>query len=111
MVERALLAQQSTEVNESSDPRPGLQYFLCEGSGPLRQGEIELLLPGPFDWVGGSRQRKPQSAQDAQSALDPIGPVGRRNDDQTAAGVMSFVSFHGGIMKQGVGHGLSDAKK
>jgi hypothetical protein len=104
MVATALLAQQSTEVNESSDPRRALQYFLWEGSGPLRQGEIELLLPGAFGWVGGSRQRKPQSAQNAQTPLDPIGPIRRRDDDQTAARIMSFVSFHGVIMKQGVGH-------
>jgi hypothetical protein len=74
-------------------------------------GEIELLLPGAFDRVGGSGQRKAQGAQYAQSALDSIGPVGRRNNNQTAAGIMSFVSFHGAILKQGVGHGLSDAKR
>jgi hypothetical protein len=96
---------------ERSDPRRALQYFLCEWSGPLRKREIELLLPGPFNRVGRSGQRKAQGAQNAKAALDPIRPVGRRNDNQTAAGVMSFVSFHGAILKQGVGHGLSDAKR
>jgi hypothetical protein len=67
-------------------------------------------LARPFDRVCGSGQRKAQGAQNAKSTLDPIRPIGRRNDDQTAAGVMSFVSFHGVIMKQGVGHGLSNAK-
>ena len=46
-----------------------------------------------------------------QPALDSIGTNGVGNGQQIATWIMSFVSFHGAIMKQGVGHGLSDGKR
>jgi hypothetical protein len=52
-----------------------------------------------------------QSPQDTQATLDSIGPNRVRDSQQIAPRIMSFVSFHGVIMKQGVGHGLSDGKK
>jgi hypothetical protein len=52
-----------------------------------------------------------QGAQNAQAALDSIRPNGVRNSQQIATRIPSFVSFHGAILKQGVGHGLSHGKK
>jgi hypothetical protein len=88
-----------------------LQYFSRAKSDAFRQGEIELLLL--WAWEGTSRrgQGMAQGAQDAQAALDPIGADGIGNSQQIATRIMSFVSFHGAILKQGVGHGLSDGKK
>jgi hypothetical protein len=74
------------------------------------QGEVELLLLRTLEGGGGSQQRRSEGAQDAQAALDSIGTNGIGNGQQIATRIMSFVSFHGVIMKQGVGHGLSDAK-
>jgi hypothetical protein len=52
-----------------------------------------------------------QSAQNAQAPLDSIWPNRVWDRQEIATRIMSFVSFHGVIMKQGVGHGLSDGKK
>jgi hypothetical protein len=52
-----------------------------------------------------------QGAQDAEAAFDPVRPDGVRNSEQIATRIVAFVSFHGVIMKQGVGHGLSHGKK
>src|SRR2546421_12956141 len=52
-----------------------------------------------------------QGAQDAKAALHSIGPDGVGDSEQIAAWIMSFVSFHGAIIKQGVGHGLSNGKR
>jgi hypothetical protein len=52
-----------------------------------------------------------QGAQDAQAALDAIRPNRVRDREQMAARITSFVSFHGAILKQGVGHRLSHGKK
>jgi hypothetical protein len=76
-------------------------------SDPFRQREVELLLLRSRH-RGGSGQGVTQGAEDAQTALDPIRPGGIRNRQQIATRIMSFVSFHGAILKQGVGHGLSD---
>jgi hypothetical protein len=79
-------------------------------SDPFRQREVELLLLRARH-RGGSGQGVTQGAEDAQTALDPIGANGIRNRQQIATRIMSFVSFHGAILKQGVGHGLSDGEK
>jgi hypothetical protein len=52
-----------------------------------------------------------QRTQDAQAALDAIWADRVRNGEQMAARRASFVSFHGAILKQGVGHRLSHGKK
>jgi hypothetical protein len=52
-----------------------------------------------------------QSPQDTQATLDSIWPNRVRNSQEISTRIMSFVSFHGVIMKLGVGHGLSDGKK
>jgi hypothetical protein len=52
-----------------------------------------------------------QGAQDAEAALDAIGPDRVWNGEQMATRISSFVSFHGAILKQGVGHRLSHGKK
>ena len=76
-------------------------------SDPFRQREVELLLLRPRERRGGG-QGMTQRAQDPQAALDPIGADGIGNSQEIATRIMSFVSFHGAILKQGVGHGLSD---
>jgi hypothetical protein len=79
-------------------------------SDPFRQREIELLLLWPRERRGGG-QGVTQRAEDAQAALDPIRADGIGNSQQIATRIMSFVSFHGAILKQGVGHVLSDGKR
>jgi hypothetical protein len=76
-------------------------------SDPFRQREVELLLLWPRERCGGG-QGVTQGAQNAQAALDPIWADGIGNSQEIATRIMSFVSFHGAILKQGVGHGLSD---
>jgi hypothetical protein len=51
-----------------------------------------------------------QGTKNAKTALDPIGPDRIRNGEQMAAWITNFVSFHGTILKQGVGHPLSNGK-
>jgi hypothetical protein len=79
-------------------------------SDPFRQREVELLLLWPRERRSRG-QGVTQGAEDAESAFDPIRPGGIRNRQQIATRIMSFVSFHGAILKQGVGHGLSDGKR
>ena len=44
------------------------------------------------------------AAYERGSALDSIWPDGVRNHEEIAARIVTFVSFHGVIVKQGVGH-------
>jgi ABC-type antimicrobial peptide transport system ATPase subunit len=76
-------------------------------SDPFRQREVELLLLWPRERRSGG-QGMTQRAQDPQAALDPIWADGIGNSQEIATRIMSFVSFHGAILKQWVGHGLSD---
>ena len=78
-------------------------------SDPFRQREVELLLLRPRERRGGG-QGMTQRAEDAQAALHPIWADGIGNSQQIATRIMSFVSFHGAILKQGVGHPLSHGK-
>jgi len=84
-----------------------LQYFL---SGAFRDDKFELLLLRARDW-GNSRQGMTQSTQNSQAALDPIWTNGVGDGEEMAAWITGFVSFHGAILKQGVGHRLSHGKK
>src|SRR5207237_2178460 len=70
---------------------------------PFGDEEIELLLLRPRQRGGRGRQGMAQGAQDAKAALHSIGPDGVGDSEQIAARIMSFVSFHGAIIKQGVG--------
>jgi hypothetical protein len=111
MIPRALADGRSHwQGTEPSDRLSRWQYFLSGMSDPFRQREVELLLLRPRQWRDG-RQGMPQGAEDAESALDPIGANGIRNSQQIATRIMSFVSFHSAILKQGVGHGLSDGER
>jgi len=80
---------------------------LQQDSGALGYDEFELLLLWPREWRSRG-QGVTQRAEDAEAALDPIWANGIGNSQQIATRIMSFVSFHGAILKQGVGHGLSD---
>jgi hypothetical protein len=93
---------------ERSDPARLWQYFLSCRSDSFWQREIELLLLRTLERRRRSRKRQAERAQNAQAALDPVWPNGVGNGQQTATRIASFVSFHGDIMKQGVGHGLSN---
>jgi hypothetical protein len=69
-----------------------------------RESEIEFTLVRPLRRRVRRCEREAERAQNAESALDPIGPDGVRNRKEIATRVVSFVSFHGVIMKHGVGH-------
>jgi hypothetical protein len=60
---------------------------------------------------GNSRQGMTQRPKNAEPALDPIGPNGVGDSEQIATRITNFGSFHGAILKQGVGHRLSHGKK
>jgi hypothetical protein len=111
MIPRALADGRSRgQGTERSDRLRRLQYFSRGLSGPLRHDEIELLLVRARH--GRDRgQGMTQGAQNAQTPLDPIWANGIGNSQQIATRIVSFVSFHGAILKQGVGHGLSDGKR
>jgi hypothetical protein len=112
MVPRALADSRSRrQGTEPSDRLRRLQYFSRAKSGPFRQGEIELLLLRAREGSSRRGQRMAQSSQDAQAPLDSIWPNRVWDSQQIATRIMSFVSFHGAILKQGVGHGLSDGKR
>src|ERR1041384_2229180 len=83
-------------------------FSLRSGSGSFREDEIELPLLRTRKRRCGAGNRGAQRPQEAQSPLDPVGSNGGRNGKQITTGLVSFVSFHGGIMKQGVGHRLSE---
>jgi hypothetical protein len=77
---------------------------------PFRLSEIELFLLRA--WKGGkSRQRQTKGTEDPQTALDPIGTNRIGDGKQVAAWITDFGSFHGAILKHGVGHRLSYGKK
>jgi hypothetical protein len=84
-----------------------LQYFLLSA---FRDDKFELLLLRARH-RGNSRQGMTQGAKDAQAALDSIRPDGVGDGEEMAAWITRFVSFHGAILRQGVGHRLSNGKK
>src|SRR6476620_4401843 len=100
-----------TKGTEPTDPRRRLQYFSRRQSGARCDHERELLLLGARDGGVGRGEGMAQRAQNPEAAFDSVGPDGVWNNEQIAARITGFVSFHGVILKQGVGHRLSDAKK
>jgi hypothetical protein len=85
--------------------------FLCgRRSGSFREDEVEFALLRERQRRRGGGNRGAQRPQNAQPALDSIRSNGMRNGEQIAARLVNLVSFHGGIMKQGVGHRLSKAE-
>src|SRR5205809_6278544 len=85
-------------------------FLLRGGSGSFREDEVELALLRARKRRRGVGNRGAQRPQESKPALDPIGSNGRRNRQQITTGVVSFVSFHGDIMKQGVGHRMFKPK-
>ena len=79
-------------------------------SGAAGHDKIELLLLRPRQ-RGNSRQRLAQRPEDAQATFDPIGPDRIGNGEEMTSWITNFVSFHGAILKQGVGHLLSHGER
>jgi hypothetical protein len=85
--------------------------FLCgRRSGSFREDEVEFALLRARERRCGGGDRRAQRPQNTQPALDSIWSNGMRNREQIATRLVNFVPFHGGIMKQGVGHRLSNGK-
>ena len=76
-------------------------------SGFGRENKREFPLLRSWDRSFDRSNGQPERSQDPQTPLNPIRTNGWWNSKKMAPRIMSFVSFHGANLKQGVGHSLS----
>jgi len=95
----------SVEVERRVTKRgPPCNLSLRKDLGSPRQDEGKFPLLRSRNGRISCRQGKAQRPQNAQAALYSVRANGTRNRKQIATRRVNLVSFHGVIMKQGVGH-------
>ena len=105
MIEKSRPHSKSVEVEARVTKRVrSCNLSLQQDSGFSREDEWEFSLLRPRNGGIGCGYGEAQCPQNTQAALQSIRANGTWDGKQIATRRVNFVSFHGVIMKQGVGH-------